>query len=471
MLKSLRARLVLGFLGATLILFCGAGAAVHMQLSRGLYQQFDNDLLKQAQSLAKLSEQYQGGMSFKWEDFDPQMTMSEDPQDGKGYIFLLRSGDGRSNYSTDAFGGVYPAVELPRGRVIHRDIDLPDGTHARYVSFEFLPPIDDELDCPNPQTATIAVARRTIDIQSQMSRILWTLLVAGGGAMLLALLITLWFVGHSLRTLGPVLSQLNGLGEGDLSRRVQGQTLPTELKPLIGSINQLLAGLESRIRRERRFIADAAHEFRTPIAGARANLELLTLQRVAGGLSGSDEIRTCLGSIDQLKLVCDRLMLLAGLEDGRHSIEWQEVDLLEFVESTAHAFEKIGERAGVTIKWTSRHTAMVKTDPVLLNMIVSNLLDNASSYSSPNTPIEVATCVDDGEFSLTIRNTVPNGVEIDGEQAVEPFWRADEARVFGRRHTGLGLAICKSAAEKIGGEFSCGMDDHHHFVVQLRQAI
>lgn len=471
MLKSLRARLVLGFLGATLILLCGAGIAINLQLRHGLYQQFDTDLLKQAHSLAKLSEQYQGGMSFKWEDYDPNMTMTEDPQDGKGYIFMLRSGDGRSSYSADAFDGVFPAIEQPQGRVIHKEIDLPDGTQARYVSFEYLPPIDDELDCPNPQTATITVARRTIDIQARMNRIQWTLLGSGGGAMLLALLITLWFVGHSLRTLSPVLRQLDGLGQGDLSRRVQGEALPTELKPLIGSINQLLSGLEARIRRERRFIADAAHEFRTPIAGARANLELLTLQRVASGLSGSDEIRTCLGSIDQLKLVCDRLMLLAGLDDGRYSIEMQELDLLEFIESTAHAFEKIGERAGVMIKWTSRHTAMVHTDPVLLNMIVSNLLDNASSYSSPNTPIEVATHVDDGEFSLTIRNSVPNGIEIDGDQAVEPFWRADEARVFGRRHTGLGLAICKSAAEKIGGEFSCGMDDQQHFVVTLRQAI
>lgn len=471
MLKSLRARLILGFLGATLILLCGAGVATHMQLRHGLYQQFDSDLLKQAQAIAKLSEQYQGGMSFNWSDYDPRLTMSEDPEDGKGYHFLVRAGDGRSNYSTKTFGGIHPPVERPQGQVLHGNIDLPDGTHARYVTFEYLPPIDPELDCPNPQTATISVVRRTNDIQARMHRVQWTLVGVGGGAMLLALLITLLFVRHSLRSLGPVIRQLEGLGEGDLSRRVNGEALPTELKPLIVSINQLLAGLEAKIRRERRFIADAAHEFRTPIAGARANIELLALHRAANGELNADEVRTSLGSIDQLKHVCDRLMLLAGLDDGRYGMEMQEIDLLAFVESTAHAFQKIGRRAGVTIRWTSRHTAMVKTDPVLLNMIISNLLDNASTYSPPNSVIEIGTDVVGEQFSLTVRNAVPRGVRIDGEQAVEPFWRADKARVYGRGHTGLGLAICKSAAEKLGGQFRCGMDEQQHFVVTLKQAI
>jgi signal transduction histidine kinase len=470
-LKSLRARLILGFLGATLLLLCGAGVATHIQLRHGMYQEFDHDLLKQAQALAKLSEQYQGGMSFMWEDYDPHMTMSEDPEDGNGYLFLIRSGDGRSSYSTDTFGGIHPPVDEPQGKVIHGELDLPDGTRARYVTFDYLPPIDKELDCPNPQTATISIARRTFNVQARMYRVQWTLLVVGGGALLLSLLITLLFVGHSLRTMGPVIQQLGGLGEGDLSRRVDGDALPTELKPLIGSINQLLSGLEARIQRERRFIADAAHEFRTPIAGARANLELYALNCAAKGDLSTEELRVCLGSIDQLKNICDRLMLLAGLDDGRCCIEWQDIDLLEFVESTAEAFEQIGERANIPIQWTSRHTATIRTDPVLLNMIISNLLDNATSYSTPKTPIEIATRVTDHEFTLTIRNAVPVGVQIDGEQAVEPFWRADSARGFERRHTGLGLAICKSAAEKIGGKFTCDMDAQRHFVVTLRQAI
>lgn len=469
MIRSLRTQLLLGSILGTTIVFLLFGFVLHHILRENIDAEFDGNLLKRARTIGNYVEFERGSLEFEWAHYDPQITMQPTSMDGDGYLFRIWTADGK----LFAKPTVFEAFDLPppsaeNAEPVFGFTTLPDGSQARTVSFWFEAIAED--DEPAPQSLPmlgITVARRTTFIDSLMNRAKMLLASITVIALIISASGIAVLIHWSLRPLQPVIRQLQGLGIGDLSRRVDASGLPHELVPLISTINHLIADLEIKVARERRFVADAAHELRNPISAVRANLEAGLLDRVTDE-SRAEALQFCLDATARLQTVCERLLSLAGLQKKHIDIEIQNVDIVDLIESSLIELESSIESRGISFEWDRKDNACAQTDPILLCVILSNLLRNTIAYADLRDSARISMQVDNGFVQLTIRNTIVPDNELDPLKAVEPFWRADKSRTMSEGHAGLGLTIAKAASERLHGHLTCRLTNGGNvFVVEL----
>jgi two-component system sensor histidine kinase MprB len=233
---------------------------------------------------------------------------------------------------------------------------------------------------------------------------------------------------------------------GELDRRID-TTGGDELGRLAQRFNAMLdrlaatqAALGASLDSQRRLIADASHELRTPVTSLRTNAEVL---RDGRGLTGADRdalLGDVVAQTEELgELVADIIELA---RDGELSAEADDVRLDLLV---AEACDRARRHApGVRFE-TALEPCVVETVPERLGRAVNNLLDNAAKHSPPDGLVEVA--VRDGE--LTVRDHGAGVAESDAPHVFDRFYRGANAR--GRPGSGLGLAIVRQVAEAHGG--------------------
>jgi two-component system sensor histidine kinase MprB len=230
----------------------------------------------------------------------------------------------------------------------------------------------------------------------------------------------------------------------DLSRRLEVEG-KDELGRLADSFNRTLDALERSVRAQRRLVADAGHELRTPIASLRANIQVLgEAQRLP--VHERESLRNdIVGELDELTaLVADVVELARGTaSEGRRA---DEVRLDAIVRV---AIEKAARRGGVRFEQRLEPT-VVTGQAERIDRAVGNLLENARKWSPEGGLVEVA--LRDGV--LNVRDHGPGFDEQDLSHVFDRFYRADGAR--GLPGSGLGLAIVRQAAEACGGYAEAG---------------
>ena len=202
----------------------------------------------------------------------------------------------------------------------------------------------------------------------------------------------------------------------------------------------MLAALEESVGRQRRLVADASHELRTPFTAARTNVDSRPRGEAAGVRGAARARRGVERALALTSLVSDLVELARGEE---RKLRIEDVQLDDLVLS---AVERAKARAPEAIFVTSLTPVQVSVDPVLVERAVGNLLDNAVKYSPPGAPIEVS--VRDGE--VIVADQGPGIAEEDLPRIFDRFYRAATARA--KPGAGLGLAIVREAAEAHGGK-------------------
>ena len=225
----------------------------------------------------------------------------------------------------------------------------------------------------------------------------------------------------------------------DLSRRAEPGPRD-ELGRLAENFNEMLAALERADDAQRRLIADASHELRTPVTSLRTNLEVL---RTIDELPRAERDRLLddlVEEVGELGVVVADLVELARDGERPEAIEDVRLDVL-----VAEVVERARRRAGDVEIQTRLTETLVEGAPARLERAVSNLIDNAVEWSPPGGVVEID--VVDGEVS--VRDQGPGIDEADLPHVFERFYRSPAAR--SRPGTGLGLAIVRAVAESHGG--------------------
>ncbi|WP_324188480.1 HAMP domain-containing sensor histidine kinase [Nocardia flavorosea] len=266
-------------------------------------------------------------------------------------------------------------------------------------------------------------------------------------AMLLGLLpvlsvvaVVTWFVTRrALRPVEAIRRELAEIMHGDLSRRVPEPPARDEIALLAATTNDTLAALEQSADRQRRFIADAAHELRSPIASLRAQLE------VAQAHPDLLELDGLLGDTVRLEHLATDLLLLARLDAGERPRPGR-VDMAALV--AGELSRRTGDRVPV-------ETAL-PDEPVLLTgsgtqlaRVLGNLVDNAQRHTSTLVLVSLE-CVD-GAAVLVVADDGAGVPAADRERIFQRFVRLDEARSRDEGGAGLGLAIVRDVVERHGG--------------------
>jgi signal transduction histidine kinase len=307
------------------------------------------------------------------------------------------------------------------------------------------PPVD--VDRLVPQAGTLrADTLRQLLTQAGIALAVVTLLAAVLGWLL---------AGRILQPVRDITAAARRLSAENLAARVPTPAPPDELAELARTVNGMLdrieAGVAERDRlldSQRRFVANAAHELRTPLATMRAAIDV-TLD----GDPDRDELRTMAADIrtavDRSRRTLDGLLTLARSQAGLR--DRQPTDLAELAGPVCARFAAAAEVDGIAVHQELR-PAPVHGEPVLLAVLIGNLVDNAVRYNRPGGQVSVHTGTADGAAVLRVANT---GEPIPPDRAaalLEPFVRGPAEGRARPGGSGLGLSIARAIVLAHGGQ-------------------
>ncbi|ANL57293.1 ATP-binding protein [Rhizobium phaseoli] len=248
-------------------------------------------------------------------------------------------------------------------------------------------------------------------------------------------------INNGLRTIYGLVHQIRTRSPDDLSA-IAVEGLPRDLLPLGRSINQLLEKLGRSLTLERRFSDLAAHQLRTPQASVK-----LLLQMLASTDDQQEQkaiISDLVTSNNRATHLIEQLLRLARV--SHHPLNPMPVPLYHMIASTVADFGNIINSRNLDVSLEGPESAEIRTDESLLQMMVSNLLDNAIKYTPVGGIIEVILS-SQGEFWLvSISDSGPGIAPVDREAVFKRFYRLDTLHAEG---AGLGLAIVADTAERL----------------------
>ena len=298
------------------------------------------------------------------------------------------------------------------------------------------------------------VSRSTDDLQ----RLLWF------GLPLLALLAGLlsWVaVSLALRPVEAIRREVESIGGEDLHRRVPDPPVEDEIGRLAATMNAMLARLEVATERQKRFVADASHELRSPLTGMRTELEvnLAHPEPVDWPVVGQELLDD---AIRLQRLVEDLLVLAAADASPENAARRDPVDLDEIVLAETR---RARNRTSATIDSSAVSGAQVDGNEEQLGRVVRNLLDNAARYAVSKITITLGE--EDGSAVLTVADDGPGVPEDARDMIFERFARHDAGRSRSAGGTGLGLAISREIVTAHGGTISLDPGSDTRFSVRL----
>jgi signal transduction histidine kinase len=273
-------------------------------------------------------------------------------------------------------------------------------------------------------------------------------------AVLLALAAVLVWLGvaRGLRPLEALVDAIRHRSHRDLSR-LEEAAAPDEVRPMVHAINGLFDRLSSSLAAQRRFVADAAHQLRTPLAGLKTQTELALRERDPKALAHS------LGQIhaatERGAHLVNQLLALARAEpDTDRPERFRSLDLEQLAkETTAHWIGAALKKSLDLGFESAAEEATVTGDPVLLRELLSNLLDNSIRYTPDGGRVTVRVAQADADIALSVEDNGPGIPEAERGRVFERFHRVLGT---GQDGCGLGLAIVREIVERHGAAVTLG---------------
>ena len=265
----------------------------------------------------------------------------------------------------------------------------------------------------------------------------------------LAALAIWWLAARNLAPLERLAHEVRSRDARSLAPVPTGE-LPDELAPLAKALNALLARLGSSLDSQRAFVADAAHELRSPLTALKLQLELL---RRADDDETREAARRAIGEgIARASRLVEQLLALARSEPDA-VLPVERVDLVAVAGQAIEDSRAFADSHSVTIELPEERSVFVSGDAVALGLLARNLVDNAVRYSPPGSRVEVRVRKDAGAVVLEVDDSGPGIPESEHERVFDRFYRRSDATESG---SGLGLAIVRSVANAHGAAVRLG---------------
>ena len=358
---------------------------------------------------------------------------------------------------TDRVDDIYYLVLGPAGRFIAGDIGLPHEppedveTHGERVSFD--------AHFRNHRVRVIAIHREIagspfVFVTAETTRKRDQLAVDLAVALILPLIffaaatgLTIWYgIRHALLPVEDIRRALHGM-EHRAMLPLDTLAAPAEIRPLVSEFNAVLDRLEQAAEAQQRFVANAAHQLRTPLAGIRTQLELLL--RSPDAADRDARTRHCVGALERLgHLINQMLVLLSAEPGGRHAGLAESVDVPELIRERSPEWIRLAETRGLDLGF-ELDPAQVIGDRLLLGELMANLVVNALSYTPAPGEVTVRCRSADGCSLIEVEDTGPGIPPEARQQVFERFFRLPGASQPG---SGLGLAIVREIAHGFHGE-------------------
>jgi signal transduction histidine kinase len=427
----IRIRLTLAFAAAIGVVLAGGGTLLYGHLARSLDQALNQGLRARSAEVAALVSQADPGLREA-----PPAPVA----DATGTFAQVLDAHGRIHDQSAGLGSqpLLAGALFQRARIgtllvprAHRV-----GTEVRLLAV----PIKAQ------EQRLVLIVGATLRSRDQaLANLRSELLFGGPAALLLVCAIGYLVAGAALRPVERMRAHAESITEQQLSERLPVPQTNDEIARLGSTLNQMLARVERAVKRERRFVADASHELRAPLALVRTEVELaLDLPRSA------EELQAALRSIgeeaDRLSELADDLLLLARLDEGELPLRKESLDISGLMHDVAERFQRRAGDADRRIE-VETPTLWVEADRVRLEQAIVNLVENALRHGAGVIRLTGTAC--NGSVEIHVADEGSGFSENVADGAFERFTSGDPARTSGG--AGLGLAIVKAITEAHGG--------------------
>jgi two-component system, OmpR family, sensor histidine kinase TctE len=357
----------------------------------------------------------------------------------------------------DSYDKVYYRVLGPGGEQIAGDEGLPapprDDPTQRFVSYnasyqgQKIRAVALPAQC-GEELCRVVVAETTVKRNRMAREILFSSLLP---EMLIAFatLVIVWFgVKRGLGPLARLSDEIKARSPGDL-RAIDDAGTPEEARPLVSALNDLLGQLAQASRNQQRFLANAAHQLRTPLAGLQAHTELALAKPLPE--PARSELEHVRAATIRTARLANQLLALARAEPGARGGAAQ-VDLKGLVEAEADAWVHQALARDVDLGFDLA-PASVRGDAFLLREALANLVHNGIEYCPRGGRVTVRTGSRDGQVIAEVEDDGPGIPPAERERVLERFYRVPGTPGTG---SGLGLAIVREIAAGHGASIVIG---------------
>ena len=313
--------------------------------------------------------------------------------------------------------------------------------------------------------STLLVAIPLDDTVATLNRLLTVEIAVTVAALVAAGAMGWWLVRVGLHPLREVEATAEAIAEGDLSRRVPGEDDKTEVgrlahtfNAMVERIEQAFAARDATEARLRRFVADASHELRTPVAAVSAYAELFErganerpadLDRVMTGIRAETA---------RMGDLVEDLLFLARLDEGR-PLERAPVELVTIAAQAIDASRAVGPEWDMRLE--AAQPVEVIGDATRLRQVVDNLLGNVRAHTPPGTATEVSIRTEGGDAVIEVADNGPGLAPDQAARVFERFYRVDASRSRDHGGAGLGLSIVAAIVGVHGGRVDVTSDITH----------
>ena len=259
------------------------------------------------------------------------------------------------------------------------------------------------------------------------------------------------------RSLAPVVAmgtQAGRIGAENLHERLKVENAKDELGRLAGSFNELLDRLDHSFERQRRFVADASHELRTPVAIVYGEADVALSQSGRSLEEYRETLSILRAEAKRLKHIVEDLFTLARADAGQHPLTLTDFYLDELVSECSHNLRALASAKQIALSCDAPKELPIRADEGLIRRLVMNLLDNAIKYTPKGGAVSVACSQQDSQYCVSVQDT-GQGIPADLQSRIfERFFRVDKVRSRTESDgggAGLGLAISLWIVQAHGG--------------------
>ena len=266
------------------------------------------------------------------------------------------------------------------------------------------------------------------------------------GSLILAAMVWL-AIGWGLKPLANMAATLRARHSGSLEP-LQLTPLPSELEPMQAALNRMLAQIQEVLGRERRFIADAAHEMRTPLAVLRVHAQ--NLLEAGTEQERRESLEFLIAGVDRTSRLVNQLLTMARLEPNTVTPALHAIDLTDTVRDSLVQLTPwlLSKHLELAFDVNERPIKVV-SDAAAIDIALNNLISNAANFSPEHGVIRVQLSQADGFYNLSVEDQGPGIDEADRGRLFERFYSRGNAQ-----GAGLGLTIVNTIATRLGGRIT-----------------
>jgi two-component system sensor histidine kinase TctE len=365
------------------------------------------------------------------------------------------------SFETDTLGRIYYRVGGLRGETVSGYDDLPPVPrdvprselypalvrfyHAQYngeqvrIAALLQPVFDDSM-----RGIALIQVGETLDARRALSRRILTDTLVRQAILVLAAATLVWFaVRLVLRPLMRLKSEVETRSLSDLSN-VDEALVHKEVRPLVAAMNDSMARMHKLIASQRRFIADASHQLRTPLTVLKTQAELALRENDAEAMRAI--VRSIAGTTESAVHLANRLLSLARIEHGSQAAELAPVSLPAVVRQVGLELAPLAVGKQIDLSLEAPEAALVPGQALMLHELVSNLVDNAVRYTPAGGTVLLRVEHQGDGVLLEVQDSGPGIARAQRDKVFRPFYRVTATMQANPSGTGLGLAIVRDIA-------------------------